>query len=117
MVGHSYSHLMSQTELFGTGSTYLQFLLEIKMKLVEILIFVGYKIKEQNETKWSSARNFVLNKKVKFLYISKCVELISTTLLRFSQVYKPTLPCPILYFWFEMFFGFHEVFAVFIGHF
>ena len=44
------------------------------MKLVEILIFVGYKIKEQNETKWSSARNFVLNKKVKFLHISKCVE-------------------------------------------
>ena len=33
---NSYSHLMSQTELFGTGSTYLQFLLEIKMKLVEI---------------------------------------------------------------------------------
>ena len=57
------------------------------MKLVEILIVVGYKIKEQNETKWSSARNFVLNKKVKFLYISKCVELVSTTLLRFSQVY------------------------------
>ena len=46
MVGHSYSHLMSQTELFGTGSTYLQFLLEIKMKLVEILIFVGYKIRK-----------------------------------------------------------------------
>ena len=44
------------------------------MKLVEILIFVGYKIKEQNATKWSSARNFVLNKKVKFLHISKCVE-------------------------------------------
>ena len=41
---NSYSHLMSQTELFGTGSTYLQFLLEIKMKLVEILIVVGYKI-------------------------------------------------------------------------
>ena len=36
--------------------------------------FEACKIKEQNETKWSSARNFVLNKKVKFLHISKCVE-------------------------------------------
>ena len=33
MVGHSYSHLMSQTELFGTGSTYLQFLLDNKNEI------------------------------------------------------------------------------------
>ena len=30
---NSYSHLMSQTELFGTGSTYLQFLLENKNEI------------------------------------------------------------------------------------
>ena len=33
-------------------------------------------------------------------------EVILTTLLRFLQVHKPTLPCPILYFWFEMFMTF-----------
>ena len=95
--------------MWKSGEKSIQFGEKIGNKII--------KIKEQNETKWSSARNFVLNKKVKFLYISKCVELISTTLLRFSQVYKPTLPCPVLYFWVEMFFDFHEVFAVFIGHF